>query len=115
VTTDNLCIGALAERGDPLCKLMLREDGNVPGELWSWSVYVDGNLHRRGPGSTRKDSLKWYATLPEGEHRIVIREADLASQDRKESNTLHFVVKDQPELVVEVGFREGAVILALAE
>lgn len=94
---------------------MLRGDSCVPGELWSWSVYVDGNRHRRGPGSTRKDQLKWYATLPEGEHRIVIRKADPTSEDRKESNTLHFIVKAQPELIVEVAFRDGEIILELAE
>ena len=115
MTNDNLCIGALAERGDHLCHLMLCEDGQIPGELWSWSVYVNGNSHRRGPGSTRRDPLKWYATLPKGEHRIVIREADPTRRDRKESNTLHFVVKDQLEIVINVVFSEGSIVLALSE
>ena len=94
---------------------MLRDDVEIPGELWSWSVYVDGNIHHRGPGSTRTDPLKWYATLPIGEHRIVIRESDNAKPDRQESNTLHFVVEDQSELVIDVAFREGFVVLALAQ
>ena len=100
--------------GDVQCRLMLREDGQIPGELRSSSVYVNGNVHRRGPGSTRKDPLKWYATLPEGAHRIVVRESDLAKTDRQESNTLFFSVKDQQELVIDVAFHDGAIVLSLA-
>ncbi|WP_431095679.1 hypothetical protein [Polaromonas aquatica] len=115
MTADNLCNAALAERGEHLCKLMLREDGNIPGELWSWSVYIDGNSHRRGPGSTRSDPLKWYATLPKGEHRVVVREEDPTKKHRQESNTLYFIVELQQELVINVAFNEGEVVLSLAE
>ncbi|GLS94429.1 hypothetical protein GCM10007918_17210 [Piscinibacter gummiphilus] len=112
MTTDNLCATALAERGDHLCQLMLREE-KIPGELWSWSVYIDGSVHRRGPGSTRIDPLKWYATLPQGEHRIVVREEDHTKKDRQESNTLHFVVKEELEIIVKAAFVEGAIVLSL--
>lgn len=114
MTADNSCIAELAERGDHLCRLMLREE-KVPGELWSWSVYIDGNVHRRGPGSTRQDALKWYATLRQGAHRIVVREEDRAKKDRNESNTLHFVVEDELEIVVRAEFMDGAIVLSLEE
>lgn len=115
LTNENLCIAALAERGDHLCQLELREDGHIPSELWSWSVYINGNVHRRGPGSTRRDSLKWYATLPKGEHRIVIREAGSTRSDRLESNTLFFAINDQLEILINVSFREGGIVLSVNE
>jgi hypothetical protein len=117
LTTGNLGIRirALADRGEHLCKLLLRDDGSVPGGLWSWKVYVDGDVHARGPGSKRKDPLKWYATLPRGEHRIVIREADEKKPDRRDSNTLHFVVDAELEIVLDVMFRDGAVCVFAAD
>jgi hypothetical protein len=111
VATDDPCKAALAQRDEHRCMLLLREDGTIPGGLWSWSVYVDGNVHRRGPGSTRRDTLKWYAALRDGEHRLVIREADPTQANRRESNTLRFVVAGQPQLVVDVAFRRGRLIL----
>jgi hypothetical protein len=115
VTTDNLCIRALADRGDHLCELLLRDDGSIPGGLWTWKVYVDGDVRARGPGSTRKDALKWYATHPRGEHRIVIRETDHTKPDRRESNTLYFVAEAQVEIVLDVTFRDGAVCVLAAD
>ena len=110
----NASNGALAEAGEHLCKLFLRDDDQVPGGLWSWKVYVDGNVQGRGPGSTRKDPLKWYATLAKGEHRVVVRESNHTKPDRAESNTLQFTVGSQPELIVEVAYRGGKIVLSLA-
>lgn len=114
LNSQNLCVATLAERGDHLCQLKLREDGHIPDGLWSWNVYINGNVHRRGPGSTRKDPLKWYATLPRGEHRIVIREADSSKSDRRESNTLFFVIEEQLEILINVSCREGEIVLSVS-
>ena len=86
---------------------MLRDDGSLPGGIWQWKVYVDGNIHNRGPGSTRKDLLKFYALLALGSHRIVIREADHTKPSRIESNTLSFSVDTQAEIIICVAFRNG--------
>lgn len=63
---DKLCVGARAAMGDHTCTFLLRPVGEIPGGLWSWLVYVDGNVHAGGPGSKRKDPIHWYATLLEG-------------------------------------------------
>ena len=106
-------IATRAARGEHLCQILLRDDENIPGKLWSWAVYVNGDVHARGPGSTRKHPLKWYATLPTGSHRIVVRERDHTKTDRHESNTLHFVVSSQSQLVITVSYLEGRIVLSL--
>ena len=70
--------------------------------MWSWRVYVDGNVHARGPGSKRGDPEHWYATLLPGAHRLVLRDAETNEPSRKESNTLHFTVDKQSEILVDV-------------
>lgn len=89
------------------CFLLLKDDGSLPGGIWQWEVYVDGNVHSRGPGSTRKDPLKYYALLAPGIHRIVIREPDHTKSNRIESNTLSFSVDTQAEIIISVTFRNG--------
>ena len=98
---ERLSVGARSLMGEHTCQLRLRPRNEIPGELWSWNVYVDGNLHTRGPGSTRKDSMPWYASLLAGPHRIVIRERQVATTSRIESNTLHFTVSGQAEIIVD--------------
>lgn len=71
------------------CMLWLRPVGEVPGGLWSWRVYVDGNVHARGPGSKRRDPVHWYATLSQGNHRLVVRDSETNNVNCKESNTLY--------------------------
>ncbi len=105
----------LTEAGAHLCKLYLRDDGRIPGGLWSWKVYIDGDVHQRGPGSTRKDLLKWYAMLPKGEHGVLIREPDHIKENRIESNTIFFTVENELELIVDVGFHRGKIILNMAD
>ena len=101
--------------GEDSCQLRLRPRNVIPGGLWSWSVYVDGNLHARGPGSTRKDPMPWYASLMAGLHRIVIREQRVGTPNRIESNTLHFTVGGQTEIIVDVSYHDGAIFLELSE
>lgn len=76
---------------------------------------MDGNLHARGPGSTRKDPMPWYASLLAGPHRIVIREQRVRTPNRIESNTLHFTVGGQTEIIVDVSYNDGAIFLELSE
>jgi len=51
MVNDNVSVGARALLGEHVCQLMLRPTGEIPGGLWSWRVYVDGNVQSRGPGS----------------------------------------------------------------
>lgn len=95
------------------CFLLLQEDGSLPGGIWQWKVYVDGSVHNRGPGSTRKDPLKYYALLTPGTHRVVIREPDHTKTSRIESNTLSFSVDTQTEIIISVTFRNGTPEIAL--
>ncbi len=111
---DKLCVGARAAMGDHTCALMLRPIGEIPGGLWSWLVYVDGNVHARGPGSKRKDPRHWHATLLQGDHRLVVRDSKTNNPNCKESNTLHFTVGSQTEIVVDVSFMNGEINLALS-
>jgi hypothetical protein len=101
--------------GEHVCRLLLRPRNEIPGGLWSWKIYVDGDVHGRGPGSNRKDETPWYASLLAGPHRLVVREPDVKRQERKESNTLHFTVQDQTEIVVDVSYKEGTMLLELSE
>lgn len=109
---DNRCVGA---RDEHKCRLLLRDDGHIPGGIWSWKVYVDGNIRNRGPGSTRKEPLKWYDTLLNGNHRVVIRQWDHTALNRIESNTLQLLIENQHEVIVDVAFVDGRIILTLAE
>jgi len=104
--------GARALAGERLCQLHLRPVGDIPGGLWSWRVYVDGNVHGRGPGSTRKDAMPWYASLEDGAHRVVLRHGRGA--DSVESNTLEFLVRGETSIVIEVSPCPSGVVLSLA-
>ena len=97
--------------GDHICQLMLRPVGDIPRGLWSWRVYLDGNVISRGPGSKRKDPVHWYATLLLGEHRLVVRDSRTNNPSCKESNTLYFTVSNQTEIVVDVSFVNGGINL----
>lgn len=108
----NLSVGSRAALGEHICKLLLRPVGDIPGGLWSWWVYVDGNVHARGPGSLRKDPTHWYGSLCSGRHRLVVRGAR-ESPNRVESNVLEFIVERQPEIVVDISFVNGAMLLSL--
>lgn len=108
----NLSVGARAAAGEHTCKLLLRPVGEIPGGLWSWWIYVDGNVHSRGPGSLRKDAVHWYASLCAGPHRLVIRN-DPKSAKRVESNVLEFRVEQQAEIVIDVSFENEAPRLSL--
>jgi hypothetical protein len=110
---EDLCIEARAEMGEHTCTLNLRPVGEIPGGLWSWSVYVDGNVHARGPGSHRKDPTHWYATLLAGTHCVVVRENNVLNSTRNESNTLQFTVTDQTEIVIDVLYANGEINLKL--
>jgi hypothetical protein len=114
MTDENLSISARAEMGEPVCQLYLRPSAEIPGGLWSWRTYVNGSIHARGPGSTRRDILHWYGTLLRGPYRIVLREPDVSKPDRVESNTLMFRVDAQPEITIDVSYRHGAMLLELA-
>jgi hypothetical protein len=105
-------IGTRSAQGEPLCQLHLRAIGEIAGGLWSWRVYVDGNVHGRGPGSSRKDPLPWHASLPAGPHRLVLRKGQGA--DALESNTLHFEVVGAETLLVDVRPLGDGVLLAFA-
>lgn len=108
---ENLCVGSRTEMGDHTCKFYLRPVGEIPGGLWSWNVYIDGNVHARGPGSGRKDPVHWYANLLPGAHRVVVREENTLGPTRAESNTLHFTVTDESEIFVDVSFVDGKIDL----
>ena len=97
--------------GDHTCALLLRPIGEIPGELWSWLVYVDGNVHAGGPGSKRKDPIHSYATLLQGTHRLAVRDSKTNNPNCKESNTLHFTVGSQTEILVDVSFINGEINL----
>lgn len=114
MSNDSLSVGARAEQGEHTCSLLLRPVGDIPGGLWSWWVYVDGNVHSRGPGSLRKDPIHWYASLLSGPHRLVVRAAP-QSQNRIESNTLQFVVERQSEVLVHVSYSNETVQIRLAQ
>ena len=111
---DKLCVAARAEMGERTCQLWLRPVGEIPGGLWSWRVYVDGNVHSRGPGSTRRDPEHWYATIFPGEHRLVVRDSKINNLDMKESNTLHFTVEAQSDIFVDITLVNGEINLALS-
>lgn len=96
------------------CTLWLRPIGEIPGGLWSWRVYVDGNVHARGPGSKRKDPMHWYATLSQGNHRLVLRDSETNNVNCKESNTLYFTVENQPEILVDVSYVNGEINLEIS-
>ena len=103
---------ALAALVEHLCRLHLRPADEIPDGLWSWLVYIDGNRHARGPGSTRKDPSPWYALLAVGPHRIVLRKGSGAAA--VESNTLEFVVEHQSVLIVDVGYSPNGVVLSVS-
>ena len=112
--SDTRSIGERIDAGESVCRLHLRVVGEISGGLWSWRVYVDGNVHGRGPGSTRKDPLPWYASLLAGPHRVVLRKGEGAAP--VESNTLEFVVDGQSVIVVEVQeSAAGVVAICLAD
>lgn len=113
MSDDSLSVGARAELGEHICSLLLRPVGDIPGGLWSWWVYVDGNVHSRGPGSLRKDAVHWYASLLAGPHRVVVRAAP-QSPNRMESNTLQFSVERQTEILVDVSYTKEGIQLSLA-
>lgn len=104
--------GARAALGADLCQLYLQPIGEISGGLWSWRVYVDGNLHARGPGSTRKDPMPWYASLPTGPHRVVLRKGH--GPATFESNTVEFVVDGQPWVLIEVQASSTGVALCMS-
>lgn len=108
------CAGTRVEMGEHTCALLLRPMGEIPGGLWSWRVYVDGDVHARGPGAKRKDAIHWYATLLPGAHRLVVRDSKTNNPNRKESNTLHFTVDTQTEMLVDVSFLNGEIILGFS-
>lgn len=112
MSNDNLSVGARAELGEHTCSLLLRPEGEIPGGLWSWWVYVDGNVHSRGPGSMRADPVHWYASLCSGPHRLVVRGAP-QHPDRIQSNTLEFIVERQSEILVDVSFMNEGMQLSL--
>jgi hypothetical protein len=114
MNNDSLSVGARAELGEHICSLVLRPVGDIPGGLWSWWVYLDGNVHWRGPGSLRKDAVHWYASLLSGPHRLVVRSSP-QSQNRMESNTLQFIVERQTKILVDVSYSEERVQLSLAQ
>ena len=111
---DSLCVGARAAMGEHTCALWLRPVGEIPGGLWSWSVYVDGDIHSRGPGSKRKDLKHWYASLLPGAHRLIVRESDTNNPNTKESNALHFTVEKQTDIQVDVSFISGEINLVIS-
>lgn len=112
MSNDHLSVGARIASGEHSCRLLLRPRGDIPGGLWSWWVYVDGNVRSRGPGSLRRDPVHWYASLLPGPHRLVIRSAP-RTEHRLESNTVQFVVDRQAEIVVDVSYSDGEIRLTL--
>jgi len=97
------------------CSFYLVDDGHIPGGIWSWVVYIDGNISNRAPGFTRKSPKKLYAYLTKGEHRVVIREKDATKLGRMESNTLYLTVEDETELVVSVTYANTGIKIALMD
>ncbi len=108
----NLCTGARVLMGEHGCELHLRPQ-NIPNGLWSWRVYIDGNVHNRGPGSTRKDPLHYYALLLPGVHRIVVRDSKTNNPNVKESNTLCFRVERESEIIINIKYVDNEVLLEL--
>jgi hypothetical protein len=100
-----LCPAARTNAGEHACELHLSAHDDLPGGLWSWSVYVDGNVCRRGPGFTRKDPVPLYARLFKGPHRVVIRSPLAGGAPRVESNTLPFEVTEQDVVIINVFWR----------
>jgi hypothetical protein len=103
------CIGARALADEHVCRFFPRVEG-AGLALWEWRVYIDGNLHARSPGSTRKDPFPLYGVLGSGAHTVVLR-GPVGSTSPVESNTLHFVIQSQSELVVVVELQRSGVPL----
>jgi hypothetical protein len=100
--------------GEHACNLWLRPVGRIPRGLWSWRVYVNGNIMHRGPGSTRKSPEHWYGPLFAGEYRLVVRDSATNSPNMKESETLYFTVASQSDIFVDVTYVNGEIGLALS-
>lgn len=111
---DEFCPAARIESGEQYCKLYLRQISELPGSLWSWSVYLDGNIQHRAPGYSQNHPEPCYAILFEGEHKIVLREPEIKLTDRIESNTLCFTVDEQNKIVIVVKFQDGTPVIELA-
>lgn len=109
-----LCASARIEMGEHACNLWLRPVGNIPGGLWSWCVYINGDVYHRGPGSTRKDPEHWYGPLFPGEYRLVVRDSATNNPDMKESKTLYFTVEEQLDIFVDVTCVNDEINLALS-
>jgi hypothetical protein len=114
VKDEELCPAARIESGEHFCQLHLRQITDLPGNLWSWNVYIDGNIEHRAPGYTRKHPEPCYAVLFKGEHRIVLREPEQNKLERIESNTLYFSVIEQSKIVVNVLYRNERPYLEFA-
>ncbi len=111
---EELCPTARIESGEHCCQLHLRPIAELPGNLWAWNVYVDGNIQQRASGYTRKHSEPCYVLLFKGEHRIVLREPEPNKVERIESNTLHFTVNEQNKIVVNVLYQNERPYLEFA-
>ena len=55
--------------------------------------------------------LHSYATLLQGTHRLAVRDSKTNNPNCKESNTLHFTVGSQTEILVDVSFVNGEINL----
>lgn len=108
------CPAARIASGEHACELQLRPHDGLPGGLWSWSVYVDGDVHARAPGCTRRDPQPLYALLFQGRHRVVVRRPFSPGAPVVESNTLTFDVDAQDVIVIDVLWRDDRPHLALA-
>jgi hypothetical protein len=109
-----LCASARIEMGEHASNLWLRPVGSIPEGLWSWRVYINGNVYHRGPGSKRKDPEHWYGVLFPGEYRLVVRDSTTNNPDMKGSKTLCFTVEAQLDIFVDVAFVNGEINLALS-
>jgi len=58
MSNEHLSIGARAALGEHVCRLLLRPVGDIPGGLWSWSVYVDAGITGTGCDRVKADEAK---------------------------------------------------------
>jgi hypothetical protein len=100
-----------AARESSLVRVQAAAD--LPGGIEAYKVYVDGNV-RGTPSRLSEYKAFDVVVIPvvPGEHRVVVRDADIHNPSRAESNTIHVTVAYGQELHFVIGFKSGALELS---
>ena len=94
--------------------IVVRGDGSL--RLADYKVYINRNIHRtpyRFEEFSPPNSV--YDRFAAGTHTVVVREFNVKTANRLESNKLEFELRDEQKITILATLRNGCILLRFAD